>query len=647
MLRWLLKNMKAETAEGECFRRYPLVWNILGCVFTRIPLFSLAKSLSERQFTSVLRQSLSEFAKPGDCVDLQNADVEMVDAPPTGEGSTTRKRKRFSPAPFDIQKLRERPRCIESAASAFQAVRILLERIKVITKGSSHEKMGAEHVKSLFSTSAKDAAELIRPMVEICDLALIEQITEPYENQKSWTALIYSIWGFHLQGQQDAYEVATSLSQSMCSILSKLLGYPKKQDISIDPRVKLAWTKDLRLLFSKILITPARTSFLGRKDTSVLETAVEITKSRVASSAPVIFDLVLNAPLIVGEASAKKDNEEWIQKVFNVLEEPVRFAKSLERSHVVSLMLEMTRDHGTRLSPESLRAVCNSYALDSIVNWELLYHIAAADTDVFLSSQDGLDLLAKVLDQTMNLHAVSTDHDHLINFIVTLANGFSQSRDLPGFVKKWFEYSDKILADHEATGSIAVWLDHKIRDKVSDLLQASITPKQLVSLLDWLDTQDTTSQNEALIVVLDTISKGIFEDEFIDAVDRRLFDMAFGRKLRASALQSIASLRWSVTARTISWISSQQSQHIWEKIRSELSDQLKNGSLAEDVTMEAFRCAYAAWVSNYPGGDHESEASDLVSAFLKRLNPRSSKSGISIGPETLDQVLSKCPQLLE
>lgn len=644
VLRWLLKSMKADTTEGECFRRYPLVWNILGCVFMRIPLFSLAKSLSERQFISVLRQSLAEFAKPRDGAVWKNPDVEMVDAPIDGHVPATRKRKRSSPATFDLRELQETPRCLESAASAFDAVRFLMERIDVVAKGS-HETMGAEHVKSLFSSSAKDTTDLIRPMVDLCDLALFEQFTEPFENQKSWTTLIQRIWDFHLQGQQDSYEVATALSQSLCSILSKLLGYRKQQDFSIDSQIKLTWTKDLRRFYTKIMIMPARSFFMSRKDLSVLETAVEIIKSHVTTSAPVLFDLALEAPVIVGEASAKKDNEEWIQKVFDVLEEPLRHTNDLERTRVVSFMLEMARDHGIRLSTDNLRAVCSNYAVGDDVNWELLYRISVADTDVFLISQDGIDLLTQVLDQTLSPKVVKTD-DHLVKFIASLANGFAKSRDLSGFVKKWFEYLDKALANPKATSSIAIWSNHGIRDVVSSLVEVSMTSKQLLSLLDWLDAHESTSQSEALLVILDAISKANFDDEYVDAINTRLFDISWSRKPSASVSERIASLRWSVTRRTLSWVSSHQSREIWDKIRPELRDELKKGSLSGEVTLESFRCAYVAWVSGYPGGGYESEAGSLVSDFLGRLNSSKGKKSVTGGPEILDQLLYECPRLL-
>ncbi len=122
ILRWLLKNMNGTSADAEGIRRWPLTWRIAGLVFQRIPLFSLAKSLSDRRFVAVLQQTVKDLSTPQTIASVQNEnkqDVEMADA-----DSPPDKRKRWPQARFDLSTLREPEWRLRTAETMFEALRL-------------------------------------------------------------------------------------------------------------------------------------------------------------------------------------------------------------------------------------------------------------------------------------------------------------------------------------------------------------------------------------------------------------------------------------------------------------------------------------------------------------------------------------------
>lgn len=624
VLRWLLKNMSGSAEAAEKFRRYPMAWSIMACVFKRIPLISLAKSLADRRFIPILQQTLKdlsnpqgETAKPADA----SSDVDMDDVWSASTEKPSKKRKRSAGVSFDLETLRSPHGSLKAAESLFSALEILLARLKPVEADApSNILMGTEHVKSLFCSPAKDAMELLRPILSICDLSLQAQEPESFENQASWAAVFTALWTLHLQSSEDAAEVAMSLYPTGCIVLAKM---DRSKDIMLHPHVKATWTRSFRRFFIKNMILPAKAAFLNRKDTVIIKTAVDVTNFMPTASNPVLFSLAVKTPHSADDAGARKDHEDWTQKVFDIIEEPMREADPVKRNQAMRVVLDTALESRGSISLPSLRIVCRTYTNSTgTMDLNLVKRIANLDVDAFLISKEGhilLDETIQLLTDLNNTGFEDFSDTSPVDLIVSLAKGFARGRDLSGFIKRWFEALAECLkkgADY--SGTIGIWSSDRIIGTVSSLLQSSVNTGQLLALLDWFLSQDATSKPGALLIVLDAVSQAITEEEFIDCVNLQIYEMI--SELKFKTLSDPTKARWwNIVESTLSRATLEEADSVWTKIESDLKKTLRKGDPDEPTTLAAFRCSSRFWLANYPGGSRESEASAMTCLFLKRL----------------------------
>lgn len=639
VLRWLLKNMNATAESAEQFRRYPMAWSIMACVFKRVPLISLAKSLADRRFIPILQQTLKDISQPqARACRLNDAssDVEMADGRSSGPERSSKKRKRSSEVQFDLESMRDSHGCLAAAEALFDALRTLLERLESVDGDApSSIRMGVEHVKSLFCSPAKDAVELLRPILSICDLALQQQELEPFENQASWIATFATLWDLHLQSSNDANEVAVSLFPTGCVVLAKM---DRSKDLILDPHVKATWTRDLRRFFIKNTILPARASFLNRKDIETFKAAVDVTNFMPTASYPVLFSLAVKTPYSTEDASARKDHEDWTQKVFEVIEEPMREADGEKRNQAMRIILDTALASKASISLSSLRTVCRQYFTTSDkMDLNLIVRVANLDVDAFLISKDGhtlLDDLLKQLTSLKNTELAGLADTDPVSLIVSLAKGFARGRDLSGFIKKWFEALAQCCKQGAEYSAITdLWSSNEVIDAVSSLLQHFTNARQLVTILDWLESQQAGLEPNALLVVLDAVSQGISEEEFVDTVNFRLYETI--STLRLKSLDDATQARWwRIIENVVSRSTLQQNGAIWAKVEPDLKKILKKGAAENIATIGAFRCSSRFWLANYPGGPHEAQAAAMTGSFLSKhaqqTTPRGAAGGLML-----------------
>lgn len=623
VLRWLLKNMNGNADTAERFRRYPVAWNIMACVFKRIPLISLAKSLADRRFILILQQSLADISKPqNDILSPTDAsDVDMVDAQSASPERSSKKRKRLSSLQFDLASLRTSRGCLVAAEALFYALRTLHERLDSVDGDApSSVRMGVEHVKSLFSSPAKDSVEILRPILSICDLALQEQEPEPSESQSSWISTFAYLWSLHLHSSSDAHEVAVSLYPTGCILLAKM---DRSKDLVLDLHVKATWTRDLRRFFIKSMILPARAAFLNRKDIEIIKAAVDVTNFMPTASCPVLFSLATKTPYSTEDASARKAHEDWTQKIFEIIEEPIREADPLKRNQAMKVVLDTALDSKASISLAGLRTVCRRHtATSGKIDLNLVTRVAYLDVDAFLISTEGHVLLDDILEQVTNLNndelETVPDTDPA-KFILLLAKGFARGRDFPGFIKRWFEALAQCSQGGAEYSAITdVWYSKEVAEAVSCLLQSSVNTRQLLAVLDWLESQEPSSKPDSFLVILDAVSQGITEEAFVDDVDFRLYQMASNLKAK-SLSDPTKARRWRIVENVASRATLEQTRLIWASIESDLKKDLKKGSLENLATSAAFRCCSRFWLASYPGGPFEAEAAAMTQLFLKRL----------------------------
>jgi nucleolar pre-ribosomal-associated protein 2 len=596
----------------ESVRRFTLTWTIINYVFTRIPLFSLAKSLADRRFMAVLQQTLKNISQPV----IDKASLKATT-------SSNKKRKRENSVSFDIEEMRKLEGCLKTAESVFTALRTLLGRLRSSPNLSSKDKMGAEHIKSLFCLPATDAIEILRPYLSICDLLLSTSREDASDAHQYWIELFSSIWELHLQGRYDAVEIATHLYKPGSTILGKLYRIQPVAIIDLPWRLQSNWTADLERFFLRHMILPARSAFLNRGEVEILTKAMEVTKKRASHSSRVLYALACEAPRLSENRKTNKQNDDWMQFVFQLIEDPLRLLDDPERSSVMESILTVASDLAAPISLESLRSVCRNYALSSDgVNWLLIQRISICDPDVFLIAEEGKRLRREICRSMITTESKDDlTRGLMVQVIMQLLYGFIKARDLQGFLQMWyFELCEVSKLAPTSEVALSPWFDQEIRYSrvMRQGIETTMSPNQLVEYLDWINTQDAR-QTSALHIVLDTIATSLFGELYIDALEARLSDAVIKNWDITPDIASISGLRWRVIAQTARWRTYEQVCELWKQIKKHLTSTLTSGIITSRETYYAFECCLAFWRASIPDGKIESELALINQEFIRRL----------------------------
>ncbi|KAK3357629.1 Urb2/Npa2 family-domain-containing protein [Lasiosphaeria hispida] len=626
LVRWLLKNMTGTKDNFERVRRYPLAWNVLGAVFSWIPLFSLAKSLADRRFVAVLQQTLKDISEPRTTpkavtrTDGADSDVEMGDVASPASSLIPRKRKRSSSAMFILDAQRAAEGCLQSAEAVLDAIRILLSRCDLKSlDGTPSHRMGAEHIKSLFSTSAVESKDFLVPFLAICNMAVDRPEKGSFKEQSLWISNFVALWDLHLQSASDGTDVALHLGSQSLNLLGKLTGIPRPRPVGVGTAVQERWTRDLRRFLARNIIIPSKTAFLNSRSTEIIEIATDIMQHSAGIAYPVLFDLFTNSLRIFGEKASRKDYEAWLQALFDSILEKLPNIDTGRAQAAIRAVMEIAAARDVPLSISSLLATCKSYALKSSQkDWDLLLSVVKLNPDVFLIPKEGQALLDQILQLTQKPDALSRqDLIHASQFIVILADGYAKGRDLSSFIKIWLKY---LAAAEPDTDSGILWGRKELANAVADLISQSLNANQLLDILDWLSEQTGHPESMAKIPILGAISAGISSEEFINVANMKVFDGIFAKKFSRKELPVAFSVaRWGAAEKCLQRGTAEECGRIWTQVKPNVEHVLRKSSISKEETLAAFKCCTAAWIANHPGGVYEDEVATLTCSFIDRL----------------------------
>lgn len=600
-LRWLLKSMNGPSPAAETLRRYPLTWAILDAVFRRIPLFSLAKSLADRRFLGILQQTLKEVSVP------------------QGESAvqTSSKRKRSGLNTYALEDLRSSEGCLSSAQAVLGAVSTLLQRINSSAGASSHDRIGAEHIKSLFNLTASDAVSLVAPALVLCNLLLHNGTPEDSEEYQSWIQTINSMWDLHLQGSDDTYQIATFVFGPVVLLLDKLEGetLSSSQDVVLLTGLQKRWANDLRAFMRRNLVLPARAVYMATQEINPITDALIATEDKIGKSAPVLYSLIADVSSSASLRGSRKVHEDWLKEVFRAIRSTLHQKRNM--APTLQSIFSKASASSMPIALEDLRSVCQKLALGDEVNWPLVASIAKCDPDVFQKAQDGRDLLKDVCNKSLDDSAASEENrGHVLEVIESVLQGFRTARDFSGFLRLW--YQQLCEAERNKAVSASPWFQVGRKGGLSvsiiDIVEKDLTPKLLLDVLGWVKEQKPREQ--ALCLWLSVISEGINREEFKDAACEE-FHSLLPQIKKSSA--PIAALRWRVTSRIIAWSPPGKRSAYWEEAKPRLSSILRKSPIRSAEAFEAFKCGCQAWAIFIPDDEKLEEAADLVQGFTKRL----------------------------
>ncbi|KAI0804115.1 Urb2/Npa2 family-domain-containing protein [Xylaria sp. FL0064] len=631
ILRWLLKQMSGSADSAEHVRRYPLTWTILGHVFPKIPAQSLGRSLAYLRFVPILSKTLEDITKQENHTGTLGTEEDTT---------TTKKRKRGADWPATLPELRTSQGCLRSASEVFEALAILLEQGTAQPGAVSPEKrVGAEHVKSLFSSSGNEIRDITARLLIICDELLSISDEELVKGQQSWIDTVTTIWNLRLHSKEDSLDFARYIYERASLTLAKLGdGYSTQPPNHIYSVCREIWRPQLRKFLSTYFIRPARQRFAVDKNVDVLKLALQMSRKDIVASTTVMWSIAARIPRDTSDPKSKIEHDAWAEVIFQIVLDGLQPLPRLKKNEVLSRLLDIALQTRSIPSTETLRALYQNHVLDeSETDWMLLSKILACDADVFLAAQD-YDAIFDNLSRISNEDADLKDKV-VVDVILPLQTAFSDARDLAGFVTQWLR---SLCAAESVEKSI--WFDSRVREHLATVIQTSFSSSQLLRLLERLESMP--SKAGEILVVLDGICAGLNDENTIANADPKIFSM-MDQEWQGFSPEVLA-LRWRIFGCLASWRGSDECNKLWKVVKSDLKPILKKGKLTAPETFEAFSCCYKLCLANHIGGKYEEDLTKLICTMLGRLvSSAKTEADIELLNPYRYLVFSRLPKLSE
>ncbi|KAI1335530.1 Urb2/Npa2 family-domain-containing protein [Xylariaceae sp. FL0016] len=597
ILRWLLKHMNGKDDAADQIRRYPLTWKILALVFPNIPAQTLGRSLSQLKFVSILEKTLEDLVK--------SSRQKSASLHATSDRNATRKRKREHTFPSDLEELRTAAGSMKTASAVFEALSKLLELGSSLSGAVA---VGAEHIKSLFSSSGNESRDITASLLFICIASLDTEGSAKPSDLEGWIDILTIIWGLRLRNEGDNLEFAQVLFAPASSLMAILA---RKGDAYAFP------TLQMRRFISTYFIRPARQRFALDGNLDGLNTAMAFAGKTAPISAKTLWDISARTPRDTIRSKSKTEHASWVQAVFTISLDVLKSIEPSNQNDLIGQLLKIAIATGSIPSTTSLRDIYKTYALASDVpDWELISDIVMCDADVLLLDPAAIDT---VFDMLCTRPCDLGDEATIMiieRIILPLERAFINGRDLTGFVSRWYGC---LVRAAEGGKSIqdSLWFHTEIRATLSQMLRTSVSAKQLGNLLEWLDSAGTDTG--ARLVVLDSICSGVTDGTLTAAVDAEIFALLFRDKSHDKLPSEISQLRWHIVTVMTSWETSEQCDRLWKDIKSSLKRALKKSPISHNETLEAFKSCHKLCLANHIGGKYESDTLELVCLFLERM----------------------------
>ncbi|KAI1133049.1 Urb2/Npa2 family-domain-containing protein [Nemania abortiva] len=631
ILRWLLKQMSANTDSAEHIRRLPLTWTILGHVFPKIPAQALGRSLAYLRFVSILNKTLGDVTKP----------ETQAGLPAAEEGTTaSKKRKRGANWPATLEELRKPLGCLRTASGVFEALVILLEQGTAQSGELTPERrVGAEHIKSLFSSSGEETRDITARLLLICDNSLSLADGELVKGQQAWVDTLTTIWDLRLRSKEDLLEFAKHIYGRASLILARFEGdYSATHLDHVYNTCREIWTPQLRRFLNAYFIRPARQRFAADKNIDMPKLALGIAQNDVVASATAMWSIAAAIPRDTSDPKSKIEHDAWTENIFQEVVESLEPLAHRKKNDVLSRLLDIALQTQSIPDTETLRTLYDRHVLDGVEpDWTLLSKVLACDPDVFLAAQDPQAIFDKISEKSDS--NPKTKNEVVSNVVLPLQDAYSNARDLVGFVTKWF----RSLCAAESVEQ-CIWFDSRIREHLATILHTSLSGTQILRLLEGLESIPNNSGE--LLVVLDGICAGLTDESTIANLHSKIISMMDQKWGEISP--DVLALRWRILGYLASWGDSRECNQLWKKIKSDLKLILKKKPLTVVETFEAFSCCYKLCLSNHVGGKYEEDLTKLLCTTLGRLvSSVDTEADLQALRPYLDLVFNHLPRLSE
>lgn len=610
ILRGLLKHMNGSSEDAERLRRYPPTWMVLTSIFDRNTSVSLARFLSDGIFISVLKKSCDDILETRR---HRNMEVAAACDLPQGNGPPpAKKQKREDHTISDVHSLRSP----ESSFRTMQGIFASLEKLPLrkdlqpSTTGSFRKALLAGAV---LSKPAKQCRDLVYQLLRLCDWCLTLRDNNLSSGQAAWVDTLIGVWNACEKEDDESLEVASKLYPSMCAILAKLA-----PDAPATTATGHIWVGRLRRFMRQSLIHPARNVFNSLGTLNLLKTALLSTSSQLPISATTVWTLSVSSREEMDMPRSSKSHESWINSVFALLLDALQGAERQCQNDALVCMLDVAFSSKSVPDANVLCRVCRSQCLyTDRTDWILLGRIMQCNTDVFLLNED---ILSSAFDRITGVSITNEPELILVvaQIIVPLMEAFGKARDLQGFVQRWHEHLRKSCQKDGTSLDTTLWFDSTLRHRFSVVVESFLSIKQLLSLLETL-LEPKPMMKGPLLVILEAISEGVTQEEYIDAVGLRIAEKAFADGFDIKIASTVLALRWRIVGAAALRLASDNFNDLWSIVKEDLVAILENGMFSGADAIEAFKCCCKLWIANYPGGEHETELYGVIHTAVERM----------------------------
>ncbi|GBF65942.1 hypothetical protein TMEN_8660 [Trichophyton mentagrophytes] len=549
VLRWLLKKLKGPTDISNAYRNNSRSWILLRILFMRIPIRSLAFTLSENDFLGLLRDSLvgldfsSGHASPYDQVEYNSKAGSPLKRKPDSDSSKQIRKRTRTDGPIAKTKPEEESSHYDTFLAIIESVNTIIKLTEQIPQSKDVLKAqlklvlrgGSETSAIIIGKACSYAQSTINHMKDVAATPF------PHRLHTSLVSVL-EIWTL----RSDHHENGSTASSNEIFVSHALVGVLGLIRIARQFSNNLELVNGLERLVALHVVLGIREVFFssaaadtknesGSRSSQRLSHEFDTKLSPVLAGAeaiilPTLFDISIRS-MPRNNFRRQVHETPWLESFLILLLSqagyPLEEDRKMRDVTLLQEFLDVAIRRKLKLSLVTLVQIASKFSglsgTQDGIEWSLIARILRLDVDVFLLNS-GVEqsvallnsLLAGITAFPLQNDLASEDLHDLIKheIIIPLARGFFNARDGPAFIKLWAEQ----IAESESSrhfmkkqDSNSIWESDDVVKACGQCLASSDTQldAQVGDLLKKIHliklSADSLSGAYSSLVVLDSL----------------------------------------------------------------------------------------------------------------------------------------------
>ncbi len=313
-------------------RRTLSTWKLLQHLLETIPRTKSAQILVERQFISILQQSLEDIQKNHAAM---ATNAELTSGTDKDDKKSSKKRKRSgevnTSGPLQSAEL---PTLLNTI---YTTMDLVIQATKALSTGSEAGRSAsftAEYMRTVTRTTSEEAAKILGSWLSLCHRGIQVDIKEAQFKIENWLLPFIELWESHIAEETHLMQFSLNCTRSVLLLLKavKLGQFPEAS----------IWEVQLEKLVARNIIIPARA--MQETDPALLGTLTRTSIIQDISNSSVLFDIAIRS--IQPHGKRRRPNEEaWLQTAFKTFQDAIPAKKNKQDVEYINAMLQSAIDH--------------------------------------------------------------------------------------------------------------------------------------------------------------------------------------------------------------------------------------------------------------------------------------------------------------